>query len=199
MSRSYHNKYNHFELYRAFVLMLRSVVTVSSNRIFENFDSKFSERLMLAVTEVNGCEACSWAHARMALSEGFSQDEIESFLSGSDKYIIPEEAVGILFGQEYANQRGYVTKLSYQKLIDTYGKKKGKKIVATIQVMMFANTSGLTISAFFSRLKKEPYENSSLLYELSMMFAPIVFAPFALIQAVLESILRISKIRFIKD
>lgn len=199
MPRSYHNKYNHFELYLAFVKMLRSVMIVSLNKTFKTFDSKLSERLMLAVTEVNGCEACSWAHARMALSEGFSQDEIESFLSGSDKYIVPEEAVAILFGQEYADQRGYVSKQSYHKLIESYGKKQSRKIIATIQLMMFANMIGLPMSAFYRRIKKEPYKNSSFLYEISMIIAPILFLPFALIQAILESIIRIPKIRFIKD
>lgn len=199
MSRSYHNKYSHFELYNAFVLMIRSFVIVSSNRVSKIIDRKFSERLMLAVTEVNGCEACSWAHARIALSEGFSEEEIQCFLSGSDQYIIPEESVAILFGQQYADQRGKVTKASYEKLLETYGKKKSKKIVATIQMMMFANMSGLPLSAFYRRLKKEPYANSSLLYELTMIVTPVFYFPFALVHALIGSILWLPKISYIKD
>ncbi|MBU1093623.1 MAG: carboxymuconolactone decarboxylase family protein [Firmicutes bacterium] len=199
MPKSYHNKYTHLELYKAFVLMVRSFVIVSSNRISKIIDLKFSERLMLAVTEVNGCEACSWAHARIALSEGFSQEEIQGFLSGSDQYIIPEESVAILFGQQYADQRGKVTKASYEKLLATYGKKKSRNIVATIQMMMFANMSGLPLSAFYRRLKKEPYTNSSLFYELSMMVVPVFYIPFALLQAIIESILFLPKIRFIEE
>ena len=46
----------------------------------------------LAVTEVNGCAACSYAHTTFALREGMSNEEISSFLAGADDYIQPEEA-----------------------------------------------------------------------------------------------------------
>lgn len=40
------------------------------------------ERLMLAVTEVNGCRYCSFGHARAALAAGLTQDEVTSLLEG---------------------------------------------------------------------------------------------------------------------
>ncbi|MBN1835847.1 MAG: carboxymuconolactone decarboxylase family protein [Spirochaetales bacterium] len=46
-------------------------------------DARFAERLMLAVIEVNGCDACCYAHIRTALTKGFTKGEIESFLSAT--------------------------------------------------------------------------------------------------------------------
>ena len=36
---------------------------------------EFRERLMLAVTEVNGCKYCSYYHARAALDAGISREK----------------------------------------------------------------------------------------------------------------------------
>jgi len=38
----------------------------------ESLDKKFRERMMLAVTEVNGCRYCRYAHTRIALFCGLS-------------------------------------------------------------------------------------------------------------------------------
>jgi len=43
---------------------------------------KFIERIMLAVTQVNGCRLCSYAHTKIALENGLEQNEISALLSG---------------------------------------------------------------------------------------------------------------------
>ncbi len=48
----------------------------------------FRERLMLAVTEVNGCRYCSYYHAREALKSGISGAELAALLAGQ----IPPDA-----------------------------------------------------------------------------------------------------------
>jgi AhpD family alkylhydroperoxidase len=40
----------------------------------------FRERLMMTVTEVNGCRYCSYYHARLSLLAGISQDELRELL-----------------------------------------------------------------------------------------------------------------------
>ncbi len=37
-------------------------------------NATFQERIMLAVTEVNGCEVCSYYHTKEALKAGLSED-----------------------------------------------------------------------------------------------------------------------------
>jgi len=46
------------------------------------FDQKFKERIMLAVTEVNGCELCSYVHTKISLSSGMNSSEIKEILNG---------------------------------------------------------------------------------------------------------------------
>jgi AhpD family alkylhydroperoxidase len=45
---------------------------------------------MLAVTEVNGCEMCSYAHTKMALEAGLSNDEIQQMLAGDNWAYFPQ-------------------------------------------------------------------------------------------------------------
>jgi len=68
--------------------------------------SEFIERIMLAVTEVNGCEVCSYAHTKIALEQGMSEEEIGKLLSGDTEDIPAEEAPAIFFAQHYADTRG---------------------------------------------------------------------------------------------
>lgn len=42
-------------------------------------DKQFQERIMLAVTNVNGCPMCSYAHAKYALESGMSDEEVQTF------------------------------------------------------------------------------------------------------------------------
>ena len=42
----------------------------------------FSERIMLAVTVVNGCRYCSYYHTSVALKAGMSEGEIRDMLGG---------------------------------------------------------------------------------------------------------------------
>ncbi|MBN2604993.1 MAG: carboxymuconolactone decarboxylase family protein, partial [Bacilli bacterium] len=51
---------------------------VKKNRLF---NKQFKERIMLAVTEVNGCELCSYVHTKVSLSSGMSASEIKQILS----------------------------------------------------------------------------------------------------------------------
>ena len=45
-------------------------------------DKAFAESVSLAVTQVNGCSICSYAHTKNALKAGMTEDEIESLLDG---------------------------------------------------------------------------------------------------------------------
>ena len=40
------------------------------------------ERIMLGVTQVNGCLLCSYAHTKMALELGMKEKQIEELLDG---------------------------------------------------------------------------------------------------------------------
>ena len=42
----------------------------------------FAERIMLAVTQANGCRYCSYAHTHIALKAGIPTAELRGLLSG---------------------------------------------------------------------------------------------------------------------
>ena len=57
----------------------------------------FRERLMLAVTAVNGCRYCSYFHAKQALKSGITTEEIKQLLSGDIASCSEDEAVGVIY------------------------------------------------------------------------------------------------------
>ena len=190
--QGYKKKYSYIEYYKALLLLYKAIGIIKGNKKTPLIDEQFIERIMLRVTEVNGCAVCSYAHTSMALKQGFSQEEIESFLGGSNEYVIPEEAKALLFAQHYADARGYVDKGAYEVLIETYGEEKSEVILSAIKVMMVGNMIGIPMSAFSSRLKGKPYKGSSLLNEIGMMLSTIIFLPLS----ALHSLFYRKEIRF---
>lgn len=106
----YKRKFGLGEMYRAFVLIPGAAAKMIGNKRKKLVVREFVERLQLAVTEVNVCAACSYAHTYMALKQGMSNEEISSFLSGDGTFINQEEARAIVFAQHYADTRGFPKK-----------------------------------------------------------------------------------------
>ena len=181
--QEYKKKYSVIEYYKALLLLYDAIGSLRKNKSSHLIDKDFIERIMLRVTEVNGCAICSYAHTSMALKQGFSQEEIDSFLGGEDTFVEPEEAKALLFAQHYAHTKGYVEKEAYQSIIDEYGEEKSAIILAAIKVMMVGNISGIPISALSSRIMGNPYRESTLLYELGMILSSIIIIPLSMIHA----------------
>ncbi len=179
----YKRRYNLKEMYRSFVLVPGAILKIIADKRKQSVDGHFRERLQLAVTEVNGCAACSYAHTQLALKQGMSQDEITSFLSGDNRYVNPIEAKAIFFAQHFADSGGYPQKEAYASIMQEYGRKKAGIILAAIQVMMAANIYGIPFSALYSRVNGKTYKDSTLLYELGMLVAGGLLLPLALIHA----------------
>jgi len=132
----------------------------------ERIDKAFSERINLAVTQVNGCKMCSYAHAESALKTGMVKEEVESLLSGSFDNVPTEQMTALLFAQHYAETRGNPSPETWQEVINTYGFKKSKNIMAHISVMMLSNMYGNTMEAFKLRLKGKAIKQSNLWKEI---------------------------------
>ena len=157
-------KFSFGELYNALVLVPRAVSKLNKNNKSNLLSAEFIERIQLAITEVNGCPACSYQHTKMALKQGMSNQEISSFLSGGDEFIKPEEAKAIVFGQHFADSRGFPKRYAYDALIKEYGEEKASIIMAASQVMITGNIYGIPLSAFQSRLKGNGYKDSSIFF-----------------------------------
>ena len=72
-------------------------------RLFRGgLDPKFRERIMLAVTQVNECSFCSFAHTRMALAAGVERDEVRALLAGEFEGVPDQEHAALLYAQHWA-------------------------------------------------------------------------------------------------
>lgn len=109
---------------------------------------------MLAVTEVNGCSYCSYAHTKMALEAGMSNEEIQKMLLGESDDIPEEEVSAIMFSQHYAETRGHPSKKSWDRIVEIYGINEAKGILGAIRIMMFGNAAGVAWGSFAIRFKK---------------------------------------------
>ena len=147
----YKKIYSHREFYKALVLVIRSVKYFRLNRKKNLVSPHFKERIMLAVTEVNGCEACSYAHTKFALEGGMAIEEINAILNGDTETIPKNELVGIVFAQHYTDNRGKVSQESWQKLVDEYGEESALVILAIIRMMTIGNIYGIAYSALRCR------------------------------------------------
>ncbi|UTB33936.1 MAG: carboxymuconolactone decarboxylase family protein [Methanobacterium sp. ERen5] len=65
------------ESYWIFYKGIRTMKYMFKAKRKKELSQKFIERIMLAVTEVNGCEICSYAHTKRALESGMSNEEIK--------------------------------------------------------------------------------------------------------------------------
>ena len=188
-------KYGLGELYRASMMLPTAAGKISNNRRTQLVDEDLIERMQLAVTEVNGCSVCSYAHAYMALKQGMGNDEIHSFLSGDGNFVKPEEAKAILFAQHFADTRGFPKLAAYASIRNEYGEQEAQVMLCAAQMMLVGNIYGIPYSALRSRLKGRPYKDSSLWYELGMLLGGFVLLPFALVHGLLRRLFGVSNIR----
>lgn len=138
--------------------------------------------VMLAVTEVNGCAACAYAHSRHALEMGMEKADLDQLLSGSFDHMDESETAALLFAQHYAEAKGDFSPKAWQRIIETYGEEKAHGILAVIRGIMFGNAYGIAAGALWSRIKGKPVAKSRFLQEIAICFSAILLVPFALIR-----------------
>ena len=138
-----------------------------------NIHIKFIERIMLAVTQVNGCRLCSYAHTKIALESGLGQKEISALLSG-DLQTAPEyEHRALLFAQYYAETNGHPEKTEWCELVNTYGRQNAEAILVNIRIIMIGNIYGNTMDATLHRFTLRGSKESSLWRELGILLGII--------------------------
>ena len=107
-------------------------------------DRAFRERLMLAVTQVNGCRYCSYAHARMALTEGIAPEEIEALGQGMFTGSPPEEIPALLYAQHWAEADGQPDAEVRQHVAAQYGDPVVEKMELILRMIRMGNLLGNT-------------------------------------------------------
>jgi len=112
----------------------------------------FRERLMLAVTSVNQCRYCSFAHRKMALTEGISYEEIQKLSNGNLDKCPEEELPALLYAQHWAEFEGKPEPEIVQHIQNIYGKDKALVIELIIRMINAANLAGNTLDLFLHKV-----------------------------------------------
>jgi AhpD family alkylhydroperoxidase len=151
----------------------------------------FAERIRLAVTQVNGCRYCSYAHARMALQAGVTPEEISSLAAGQWQNLPEVELVALTFAQHYAETGGQPDSEAWQRLNQTYGAGVAREILAHIRTIMMGNLLGNTFDALLFRLTGRPTAPGSTLWqELGVLLGGFVVVPLLLLKHALRRLSR---------
>ena len=112
----------------------------------------FRERLMLAVTAVNGCRYCSYYHAQEALKAGLPEEELQKLLVGVIDDAPPEELPALLYAQHWAETDGDPDPTVQQKLVETYGPERAQAIETVLHMIRTGNLLGNTGDYWLSKL-----------------------------------------------
>ena len=118
----------------------------------EIISGAFRERLMLAVTAVNGCRYCSFAHARQALVEGLQPAEIEALQDGILEDCPSNELTALLYAQHWAETRGKTDPDARQRFSENYPEETVKAIELALRTIQMGNLLGNTLDYVLFRL-----------------------------------------------
>jgi len=181
-------KYNAFEGFRILFQGFRTIKYLKRAKKNGIIDEKFQERLMLAVTEVNGCAMCSYAHTQKALEIGLDAEHIKELLGGSFDEVPDAELPAVLFAQHYAEKRGKPSKKVWEQIVKDYKKPLAMGILGSIRMIMIGNAYGMPFGSFIHRFTKDKSKRdkrSSFGYEMEMLLTVLPFFIIAFILSII--------------
>jgi AhpD family alkylhydroperoxidase len=102
----------------------------------------FRERLMMAVTEVNGCRYCNYYHSRLALEAGISAEELAEIGAMSFASSPLEEQPALLYAQHWAEHNAQPDPDALQRIQYIYGKETTDLIHLSMRMIRVGNLTG---------------------------------------------------------
>ena len=148
---------------------------------------RYTERIMLAVTEVNGCALCAYGHARYALQAGLGAEEVRELLGGTSTAVPDDQLAAIAFAQHYADTRGRPDQHAWDRLVEAYGEDDALGVLGAIRMIMWGNAVGIPYSSLLARLAGRADPGSTLRYETATILGTLGLVPAAAAHAVLSA------------
>jgi len=118
----------------------------------ELISQSFRERLMIAVTMVNGCRYCSYYHSREALKAGISPEEMATLTNFEFGNCPDDEQPALLYAQHWAESNTHTDKEAYQRVLEFYGEEKLNAIEMVLRMIRMGNLMGNTLDYLLFKL-----------------------------------------------
>lgn len=135
-----------------------------------------AEKIMLAVTAVNGCSHCARFHGALARISGVEAEEVQKLLQMEiGKNVSDYERPALQFAQEYAQTERNPSAENLLELKRFYGDAIVEDIFLYLRMIMLGNLSGNTLDAFWARLTGKSAAHSRFHDEV---IVSILAAPF---------------------
>lgn len=141
----------------------------------------FGERIMLAVTQVNGCRYCHWGHVYAARQAGVSDADIAAIVAGEFGELPADEVEALVFAQHWAETEGQPHPDALRALEATYGPQTAADIFLHIRMITVGNLLGNTFDALLYRIRGQGPAYSRLREELAVLALTPVYPVWALL------------------
>ena len=174
--------------YRLLTDMLINIWDMREARKTHRVSREFSERIMMAVTEVNGCRYWPYFHTHVAIQAGMIGGVELMYICGDFKGVPLEERAALYFAQYYAETGGKPKLETVQRMHETYGEVITRDILAYIRAIMIRNAWGNMFDALRLRMKGKPDTETTLWEELAVVFGIIGMMPAVFIQQVIREL-----------
>jgi AhpD family alkylhydroperoxidase len=149
-----------------------------------------TERLMLAVTQVNGCRYCSYLHTRLALRAGVEAEETRALMAGDLEAAPPSEHTALIFAQHMADAEGQPDAEAFDRVLAEYGPEATHEITTSIRAILVGNLYGIAFDSLLFRLRLRPVAGSSLWRELAILVGSAIWGPVVVVRALVGRLLR---------
>ena len=169
-----------FTLLEHFKLMNRAVCGLRLNQSMKKqrvMNKKRRERIMLAISEVNGCALCSFVHTKLALTAHMELSEIHTLLAGDLQGVPEEDVLAVLFAKDFAANHEVIDPNFYQKIVDYYGLPQARAIVCASHVITMTTSIGISLVLLKNTLTFRHQKGSRIWNELLIPLATIVVFP----------------------
>jgi len=173
--------YTYKETFRTAVCFFNGLRFIKQAKKAKVINKAFVERIMLGVTEVNGCTLCSYQHTGVALKAGLSRDEIRALLDGELQSVNENEIIGVLFGKHVADQRGLFDKEAYDRMVKEYGEERALGVLGAVRIIMFTNIIGIMGGILFDTITFKNRKPSLFVHELVRLPLLVMMMPLALL------------------
>ena len=178
-----------FSLREIYQITHDAMLTMRNFRTFRKAQgNQWASRIMLAVTEVNGCAVCAYAHAKVALDTGMNREEVRHLLGGVTEGAPDKELAALGFAQHYADTRAHPDQQAWDRLVEIYGLETSLGVLGATRMIMMGNALGIPLSSLRARLKGNRHPNSSLAYEVGTILGSAVVLPVAVLHAAVSAI-----------